>query len=217
MFGRLALAVMLLESFAIANYAVAQTHAATPRVAAKQKVRVRTLDLTHVEPLVGMPASTVVGYPEICSSEGDIFSEVYAESSRAGVVTFPDIFSVSETREVKKVPLKTPTDFKVMNLRSLFPASHQVVGLIQASQPKDLTKDPASFQDIASGKVVENAPQSFFEVNPFTGEIIDQLVVTGPHPGEVHCAAHKRLTTTYYGLPQKQDVPDQLTYASAPR
>ena len=70
---------------------------------------------------------------------------------------------------------------------------------------------------MANGEVVENAAESIFEVDPLTGDIIDKLLVKGPLPGEVSCAANKKLSAKYYGIPPQPNVPDQLTYASAPR
>lgn len=348
-------------------------------------IRTRLVDLTRVEPLPGYPASTVSGFPH-CSSDGSIFSEVYATSDRPDVAEFPDLYSISELREVKKIKLPLPNGYQHASLRSLFPAKSEIVALIQVSQPKapdsevkkgqkifflsltdldgsgqknirldlrfepskaaifdagrllvlgvdtinqqpvlallhedgsldrmmDLdertyepshalnhiykgrpgesqtlapqrlvsnalnnaqfvpwgaeillaqpgsklpvyrlraggqqeavtvklpegslletilgsserdtwvirTKDASSFEKVTNGGVVENPPEKLFEVDPQTGEVIDQLLIKGPHPGELSCAAHGKLSALYYGLPERANVPDEITYASAPR
>jgi hypothetical protein len=379
--------VAISQIFLCSNAFAQKTAATSPHteVAVKSQVPNRTLDLTHVEPLVGLPAATVTGDP-ICSSGGDIFSEIYGVSDKPDVAYFPEIYSISKLREVKKIKLPVPTGYKAFVLGSFFPATHRLVALILADQPLDpktpqekgkltpflstvdrdgdqpnlvkldllfkplkaaifdtgeflilgtdmvnlkpvlaivhedgslnrmldldarkyessqdlnqiysrrandsntdaaqrlaldalsaaefvpwgeeillvqrgstlpvyrfrsaaligtvtikppdgfltdsimgsgekdtwvvLTKDTSSFQKVANGGVVENSPEHIYEVNPRTGEVIDQLFVKGPQPGEIGCAADGRLTVIYYGLPQQADAPEKLVYASAPR
>ena len=375
--------IAMLSSFAIGFAQKAETKA---MVASKPAIKIRSLDLAHVEPLLGLPLSTAVGYPEFCSSDGTIFSEVYAVADKGGVADFPDIYSISEQREVKKVNLPLPVGYKQVSLRSLYSSARQVVALVQVSQPnlpdpslgkasmvsylsmvdrdgadpelvrlelgfqpmkvaifdsgqllvlgvdlanslpvlalvhedgtlqkiidldartytvsrelsqtythkandtntiamqrpilgaltkaqlvawgtevvlvqpgsslpvyrihdsgqietvtinppdgflleallgsseKDswviVTSDASAFGRVASGGVAENPAEHLFEVDPYTGELIDQLQVKGPQPGEVSCGAHGKLSLNYYGLPAGADGADRLTYASAPR
>jgi hypothetical protein len=380
----------VLELFAaslilVSSMAFAQKTVTPTAHGVKGQVPNRILDLTHVETLLGLPAATVTG-GTVCSSDGDIFEQVYGVSDKPEVAFFPVIYSVSEQREVKKISLPMPKGYKQFVLGSLFPAESRVVGLIEASQPTDSatplrkgelavflatadrdgdrqtivrldlgfepmkaaifelgeflvlgndranmkpvlaivhedgtldrmldldtrtygeshdldriyerrtadsntdalrrlmigalsaaefipwgkevllvqrgsklpvyrfddsgelgavtikppdgflldailgssekdtwvvsTKGADSFKKVATGGVVENAPQHLFEVNPRTGEVIDQLSIKGPRPGQVACAADGRLAAIYYGLPQQANVPDQLGYASAPR
>jgi hypothetical protein len=78
-------------------------------------------------------------------------------------------------------------------------------------------RNPDAFQKFAKTGVIENPQERIFEVDPFTGNVIDQLSVKGPHPSQISCAANKKLSVVYYGNPPKENVPDELTYASAPR
>jgi hypothetical protein len=78
-------------------------------------------------------------------------------------------------------------------------------------------RNPDAFQKFAKTGVIENPQEQIFEVDPFTGNVIDQLSVKGPHPSAISCAANKQLSVVYYGNPPKESVPDELTYASAPR
>lgn len=78
-------------------------------------------------------------------------------------------------------------------------------------------RNPEAFQKFAKTGVIENPQEQMYEVDPLTGNVIDELLVKGPHPGEISCAANKKLSVVYYGNPPKENVPDQLTYASAQR
>jgi hypothetical protein len=376
----LAVSLVLLPSIALAQKSSIPTRQAG--TAPQPQLPNRTLDLTHVESLPGLPAWTSTGSP-ICSSDGTTFAEVYAVSGKPETALFPEIYSISDQREIKKLSLLTPTGYKYFLLQSLFPTEHGLVALIQADQPKAsdgsaqekglvsflstmdrdgdekeivkldlafepakaaildsgeflivgtdranfnpvlalvhadgsldrildldtrsyglskdlgringgkatdsnttalqrrtqsalsaaqfvpwgseivllqpgsnfpvyrfsrsglqgavtiklpdgflldsilgssekdswvvLTKDASSFQKVATGGVVENPTQHIFEVNPHTGEVIDQLSVKGPQPGEVSCAANGKISVVYYGSPQQANA---LTYASAPR
>lgn len=352
---------------------------------AKAQIRTRSIDLTHVERLAGLPAATVIASPELCSSDGTLFPEIYGSGDKPGVLDFPEIYSISEGREVKKLSLKLPTEYQHMSLQSFYPGRNELVSLLQVFQPKapdaevkrgqkifflsvadrdggeqklvplnldfkpakvaifdsggvvalgvdtlnlqpvlallhadgsldrriDLdprtyagsqeldqiyqrkdgksqasapggpltgalnnaqfipwgenillvqpgsklpvyelrdsgqlravtikppkglmdrilpsdardtwvmvTKDVAAFEKVANGGVVENPAESLYEVDPQTGEVIDQLSVKGPMAGEVACAAHGKLSLLYYGLPPTETGAEQMTYASAPR
>jgi hypothetical protein len=377
----LAVCLVLLPSITLAQSSAVPARQAG--MASQPKLPNRTLDLTHVESLPGLPASTPGS--EICSSDGTTFAEIYAVG-KPETAWFPEIYSISDQREIKKLSFPTPTGYKYVLLQSFFPSEHQLVALIQADQPttsdgspqqkglvsflstmdrdgdrksivkldlpfepakaailesgeflifgsdranfnpvlalvhedgsldrmldldtrpyglsedlgkiygrkatdsntfalqrltqgslsaaqfvpwgseilllqpgsklpvyrinqaglqgavtikfpdgflldsilgsseKDswavLTKDPSSFQKMAKDHVVENPTQHLFEVNPHTGEVIDQLSVKGPHPGEVSCAANGKVSGIYYGSPLQANAHEQLTYASAPR
>ncbi len=353
---------------------------------AVQPPPVRNLDLTRVESLVGLPASTVIGYPQRCSSDGYIFLQVYADASTPDVAYTPRIYRISSQREVKKIPLPLPSEFKVASSLSFFPSEDGLITLLQVSQPTDpaapsrrgerifflsitdrdgghqklinlnlgidpakaamfssgqilivgsdtanlepvlallktdgtldsrldlderqfdsseelhklnkskssdsntlarqrfvtsslnnavftpwgdeillvqpgsklpvfrihasgqintvsinipegnlinsilgsgsedswvvTARSPTIFQNFAKNGVVENIQEQIFEVDPLTGNVIDQLSVKGPHPSEISCAANKKLSVFYYGNPPKENVSDQLTYASAQR
>jgi len=369
----------------VASGAVAQTVGKNVTTT-KQPLRSRSLDLTEVEAMPGLPAATSMN-DSVCSSDGDIFMEVYGVAGKPGVAYFPEVYSISELRKVKKIDLPAPAGYPNAILDSLFAADGRVAGLIQASRTIDagtpqsrtemaffltvvdreggqpstvrldlpfkprkvailgsgkflvlgedtanlkpivamlhedgtldrivdidtratygssgelgqeykskpgssntaamrrviqwslnaaefvpwgrevllvqpgsqfpvyrfneaglqgtvgiklpdglmlsailgsgekdswvvVTKDAAAFAKLASSHVVENPTQHLFEVNPESGKVIDQLSVKGPQPGEVACAANGRLAVIYYGFPEKENVPNQLGYAFAPR
>ena len=52
-------------------------------------------------------------------------------------------------------------------------------------------------------------------MNPTSSEVLRQLEVKGPAPGEVDCAAGGKLSTVYFGGKETPGVMDQLTFASA--
>jgi hypothetical protein len=353
---------------------------------AVQPPPVRNLDLTRGESLVGLPASTVIGYPQRCSSDGYIFLEVYADSSTPDVAHTPQIYRISSQREVKKIPLPLPSEYKVASSASFFASENALITLLQVSQPTDPTapsrrgerifflsitdrdgghqkliklnlgidpakaamfssgqilivgsdttnlepvlallkpdgtldrrldlderpfdssddlhklnkpkssdsntvarqhfvmsslnkavftpwgdeillvqpgsklpiyrihasgqidpvsinipggnlinsivgsgsadswvvtaRNPTTFQDFAKTGIIQNIQERIFEVDPLSGNVIDELSVKGPPPGEISCAANKKLSVVYYGNPLKENVPDELTYASAQR
>ena len=95
----LAVSLVLLPSIAFAQKSA--TAASQTGTAPQPQLPNRALDLTHVESLPGLPAWTSTGSP-ICSSDGTIFAEVYAVSGKPETAWFPEIYSISDQREIKK-------------------------------------------------------------------------------------------------------------------
>jgi hypothetical protein len=108
---------------------------------AEAKLPVQTLDLTRLEPIPGMPAATVMSFPELCSSDGDIFSLVYATAASGQIATFPDVYGVSPQREVKHLTIPFPQNFKFTSVESFFPGKFSLVYLIQATGPQGAAGD----------------------------------------------------------------------------
>jgi hypothetical protein len=99
-----------------------------------------TVNLTGGKPLIGLPPSTVMGFPILCSPDGTTFVEVY-ENATNSVNRFPDLYSVSILGEVKRLNRPIPTGYQGLAVRSLFPGEHTIVSLIQAYGKKDLSPD----------------------------------------------------------------------------
>ena len=57
----------------------------------------------------------------------------------------------------------------------------------------------------------------FFEIDPFTGNVLDQLVINGPRASQVACAADGRVTAIYLGPADPATGQQNLGYAAAPR
>jgi hypothetical protein len=66
-------------------------------------------------------------------------------------------------------------------------------------------------------RAAEPVKDRFFEVDPFTGTINDELTVTGPTAAQVTCAANGRLAAVYLGATDQASGQQVLGYASAPR
>jgi hypothetical protein len=100
-----------------------------------------------------------------------------------------------------------------------FPADQQVAGIL-GSGGKDSwvirAQSAESAEKMAKVHLVENPEEFLYEVSPRTGELLRKLDISGPHPGEVACAADSRLTAIYVGN-AKQGAADQLVLASARR
>ena len=97
----------------------------------------KSVNLSIVDPIIGLPDSTVMGYPQTCSTDGVLFLQIYAALENNEVSSFPDIYTVSEQREVKHLNGPSIADFKQLSLRSLYPSENNVAYLIQATQPRD--------------------------------------------------------------------------------
>lgn len=91
----------------------------------------KTLDLSSGKVLLGLPPSTVMGYPLRCSSDGTLFVEVYADSNRRNVNLVPDLFSISDHLDVKRLNRQLPTGYKRVYVRSMFPGEHVIASLVE--------------------------------------------------------------------------------------
>jgi hypothetical protein len=79
---------------------------------------------------------------------------------------------------------------------------------------------PVSLTRIAGAPSAATPPARLFEIDPETGDVIDQLNLVGTQASSVACAAHQKLTALYVlGNPDGAQHPDddQLSYASAAR
>jgi hypothetical protein len=65
--------------------------------------------------------------------------------------------------------------------------------------------------------VVENPEDSLYEVSSHSGETLNRLLVHGPHPGEVACAADGKLTALWVSWPEHAKAPDGILFASVLR
>lgn len=98
--------------------------------------RVRTIDLTRVAALPGLPAASILGYPTHCSSDGDIYLEIYGKPPDGKVGIFPDLYRIARDRTVTLIPRPTPhQNFGEFVTRSFYPGAHTLVSLLQAFHP----------------------------------------------------------------------------------
>ena len=131
-----------------------QTQRPAPQKAPAPPPPIRTLDLTHTEPIPSLAAPNVNGYPAVCSSDGTIFVQPFSSTTQQPGA-HPAIFSISDTREVGIVTVSLPSDYNQVNIRSLFPTPQELVAVVQASQPTD-----------PNVPVVKGRPTSFLSINP---------------------------------------------------
>jgi hypothetical protein len=107
--------------------------------------------------------------------------------------------------EVQRIVIKLPEDQQVSGILGTSGKDTWVIRAISAQSAKTM------------GKVhlVENPQEFLYEVNPLNGEILRRLVVSGPSPGEVACAADGKLEAIYVGdSPQSSD---RFVFATATR
>ncbi len=95
----------------------------------------RSVDLTDAKTLPGLGSAQILGYPMHCSSEGDVFLEIYALVDDRTQPNFPDLYRVSPNGEVKRIARPTPTGIKVFDTGSFYAAGGVLVSLIRASDP----------------------------------------------------------------------------------
>src|SRR5579864_5721743 len=138
------LAVSLIVSANLSGQMAAKKIGGDGGNGAKPNVETRTLDLTQVQAIAGMPAATVVSYPRLCSSDGDIYSLVYATSASERVATIPDVYGVSPQRTVKHLTIPLPQNFKFTSVRSFFPGKFSEVYLIQGNEPQGIAAEADS-------------------------------------------------------------------------
>jgi hypothetical protein len=102
---------------------------------------ITTVNLAGGKPLIGLPSTTVMGSPMLCSPDGNMFVEVFANPKNP-VYRFPDLYKVSTSGEVKQLNLPVPTEYQQLFLDSVFPGENSFVSLIQASSKKNRSSDP---------------------------------------------------------------------------
>lgn len=110
------------------------------KVDAVPKLETGNLDLTHTESIPGMPAATVVAYPRVCSSDGEIFSLIYATSGSDKVSNIPEVYGVSPSKAVRHLNIPLPQNFKYRSVRSFFPGKFSLLYLIQGTEPTGIEK-----------------------------------------------------------------------------
>jgi len=120
-----------------------------------------------------------------------------------------------------KLPVYRLTSAGVLDAVDIELPDGFLMASILGSSEKDpwvvTSMSPDTFTAMANFKTVENAPGEVFEVDPFSGKVLDQLTLKGPQPSELNCAAHGKLTSIYYGFASEPNKPDALGYASGQR
>jgi hypothetical protein len=107
--------------------------------------------------------------------------------------------------EVQKVVIRLPEDQQVSGILGTGGKDTWVIRAISAQSAKAMEKV----------HLVENPQEFLYEMNPRNSEIIRGLVVSGPNPGEVACAADGKLEAIYVGdSPQSSD---RFVFATASR
>lgn len=101
-----------------------------------------------------------------------------------------------------------------------FPEGEEAVGVL-GSGGRDTwvvrTRSAASTKKVIESHVIENPDEFLYEVSPGNREILSRLLVHGPHPGEVACAADGKLTAIWVSWPKNAAAPDGIVLSSAPR
>jgi hypothetical protein len=111
------------------------------------------------------------------------------------------VYHIRASGQVERIQIKLPNGEQVESVLGSSGKDDWVVRAISAESAKLMS----------GAHIVENPQEFFYEVNPRSGEILGKLVVAGPQPGEVVCAANGRLSAIFVG------DSDKLVLASAPR
>ncbi len=142
----------LLAALTVPAHGPAQQPA--PQKATAPPPPIRTLDLTHTEPIPSLAAPNVNGYPAVCASDGTIFVQPFSSMAQQPGA-HPAIFSISDNHEVGMITVSLPEDYSQVSIRSLFPTPQELVAVVQASQPTD-----------PNATALRGRPISFLSINP---------------------------------------------------
>ena len=101
-------------------------------------LRDRPVELPNAAALPGLPDTGTFAPPFTCSSNGDIYiSETGFDENGRPVAPVPDLFKISPTGTVKRIPRPLPTDFKIFDSAGFFAGESTLVTVIRAAQPVD--------------------------------------------------------------------------------
>ncbi len=126
---------------------------------------VRTIDLSDGKPLTGLPNSPIVGYPALCSSDGTTFLEFYNTSAQSSGVVAGQLFSISESGEIKKIHRNLPVQNKAtIYVLSTYPGEDAIATLFSVI-PQTSQKDGER----------DNSPQYYISLSKRNGEFSKQL------------------------------------------
>ncbi len=117
-------------------FSVACASAQSPG-AQQAAIREHRIELTGTVALPGLPNSGVLGYPATCSSDGDLYLGELVLKDGAVVSAIPDLFEVSATADVRRIPMPVPTDFKSADSPGFFAGEGVLVAVVSASHPAD--------------------------------------------------------------------------------
>jgi hypothetical protein len=118
----------------------------------------------------------------------------------------PRIYKVRDSGELDAVKLDLPEGVR---LTRVLGSSEKDTWVVAATS--------GGFSPGVERRAAEPVKDRFFEVDPFTGAVNDELTVTGPTAAQVTCAANGRLAAVYLGSADQSSGQQVLGYASAPR
>lgn len=117
------------------------------------------------------------------------------------------VYHFRASGQFERIPIQLPSDQSVLGILGSGGRENWVI----------LTRSSASMTKFSQSRVVENPEDSLYEVSSHSGETLNRLLVHGPRPGEVACAADGKLTALWVWWPDGAKAPDGFVFASVLR